>query len=454
MYKIILENTVCGNASDGVIMLAAEKIIKEAFGGDTELMIFDHDAETSQDIYLEQYFRPTIAGRLYTVNPKPGTFSRWAAWYKNLKSDIALWAAKQNKWRLVTFLLGYDLSDDVKHYVEADMIITNGGSYLMEYYNLQERLKQFEIDTYFGKPPVLFTQSLGPFTKLENREKIKSVLDATPLVLLRDRQSQIYLQDLLEQPQKSFILADSAFALMDHTLVDEKLMAAVAPEVEKVAISVRVWPYLRKRNAREGMQIYMEAIASLTERLVKHYGIEVTFISSCQGLAHYKYDDAKLARRIVSGLSRSVQEKVVVMDDYHHPQEIMDILKHMDLVVATRMHMMIMALNVGVPVLPIAYEFKTTELLRSMGLRDTACDMETITAGDLRAKADKIIGNYTDYRKRILKAAKAQHVSAMKAAPLLKSAYYQKGQKRYSPAISHHKNNTAMRTRNVVSQAA
>ena len=108
MLKVILENTVCGNASDGVIMLAAEKIIKEAFGDDTELMVFDHDAETSQDIYPEQYFRPTIAGRLYTVNPKPGSWSRWKASYKNFKSNIALWAAKKKMWGLVTFLLGYE----------------------------------------------------------------------------------------------------------------------------------------------------------------------------------------------------------------------------------------------------------------------------------------------------------------------------------------------------------
>ena len=279
------------------------------------------------------------------------------------------------------------------------------------------------------------------------------MLDNTSLVLLRDRQSQIYLNGLLEQQQKSFILADSAYALMNHQLVDEKIRAEVAPDVEKVAISVRMWPYFKKRNARDGMEIYIEAMASLTEKLVKD-GIEVTFISSCQGLEHYKYDDSKLARHIVSRLSETVQENVIIMDDYHHPQEIMDILKHMDMVVATRMHMMIMALNVGVPVLPIAYEFKTREMIKAMGLRDVLSDIETITCGDLRGKADNIINDYVNYRRKMLKAAKAQHVSAMKAAPLIKAAYYQQGQKRYSPAISQNNNNVSNDTRNVASQAA
>ena len=48
----------------------------------------------------------------------------------------------------------------------------------------------------------------------------------------------------------------------------------------------------------------------------------------------------------------------------------MELAKGFDFVVATRMHMMILSLCVGTPVLPIAYEFKTKELAARLGIAD------------------------------------------------------------------------------------
>lgn len=53
-------------------------------------------------------------------------------------------------------------------------------------------------------------------------------------------------------------------------------------------------------------------------------------------------------------------------------------LQDFDLCIGTRMHMCILSLISGTPVLPIAYEFKTQELFGEIGLKEWVTDIEVI----------------------------------------------------------------------------
>ncbi len=86
------------------------------------------------------------------------------------------------------------------------------------------------------------------------------------------------------------------------------------------------------------------------------------FISTCQGIKEYKFEDSKVAKDIFELLSTEAKQKSVVDDKFHIPDELRTIIEKLDLVISTRLHFAIQSLCVGVPVLPIAYEFKTKEL--------------------------------------------------------------------------------------------
>jgi colanic acid/amylovoran biosynthesis protein len=134
----------------------------------------------------------------------------------------------------------------------------------------------------------------------------------------------------------------------------------------------------------------------------------------------YAHDDSKAARAIVAELDPEIARHVSVDASFHTPEQLMALVKGFDFVVATRMHMMIMSLCVGTPVLPIAYEFKTKEVAKRIGVSDVLLDIDTVTVEEAGQKLDTFIQNLEHYRRTSLKAVLDEHASAMSATELLK----------------------------------
>ena len=76
------------------------------------------------------------------------------------------------------------------------------------------------------------------------------------------------------------------------------------------------------------------------------------------------------------------------------------------------MHMMIMSLCVGTPVLPIAYEFKTMELAKRLDLEAFVSDINTISRQDLIGKADELIRTLDVVHPQTMKAVIGPSIKA------------------------------------------
>ncbi len=57
----------------------------------------------------------------------------------------------------------------LRAYLAPDVVISSGGTSLVEHYTLFRRWASFEFAFAAGRPLVLFTQSLGPFARPTNR---------------------------------------------------------------------------------------------------------------------------------------------------------------------------------------------------------------------------------------------------------------------------------------------
>ncbi|WP_292635361.1 polysaccharide pyruvyl transferase family protein [Mesorhizobium sp.] len=168
------------------------------------------------------------------------------------------------------------------------------------------------------------------------------------------------------------------------------------------------------------MRRYIDSVREIATILVRDHGKQVTFVSTCQGVPEYAHDDSKTARKIVAELDPEIARNVSVDASFHTPEQLMALVKGFDFVVATRMHMMIMSLCVGTPVLPIAYEFKTKEVAKRIGVADLLLDIDTVTPPEAAEKLGRFVGKLEDYRRTILQAVLEEHASAMSAAELLK----------------------------------
>ena len=132
------------------------------------------------------------------------------------------------------------------------------------------------------------------------------------------------------------------------------------------------------------MESYCAVMAELVKDLIERRGAHLTFISTCQGAPEYWTDDSRMAEQIVSRLPERLRRDARIDHRFRRPNELIDALSSFDLTIATRLHAAILSLCAGTPVLPIAYEFKTSELFQRFGLGDAVIDIETMSPATVR----------------------------------------------------------------------
>ena len=77
-------------------------------------------------------------------------------------------------------------------------------------------------------------------------------------------------------------------------------------------------------------------IAAAVIALVEQHAVEVTFVSTCQGVAEYRFDDSIVANRIVERLPEAIRPSVAVDERFHTPEALMQQLGSFDFVISLR----------------------------------------------------------------------------------------------------------------------
>ena len=406
--KIVVTNTVLSNTGDAAIMLGTKAILERAMGGPVDMTVCDQQPGVVRSAYPEFDARPLLYDRLI------GIYGRRFVKFGILAMLLAaaLWRTPLRKAALA--LLPKGVADDLRALGEADMIVAAGGTYLVPHYRIRPKLLELMAAHLMGRPFALFTQSLGPFDG-GRVSLLRSLLERAKLILVRDGRSRGHLARLGVPDDRVAECADAAFALSRPARRRNE-----PGERLSIAVSVRHWPHF-DGDSETGMERYRAAIAVLVRHLVETYDAEVTFVSTCQGVNGYWTDDSHVAADIVRMLPESVRDRVSVNNSFHRPEQLIDILAGFDLVVATRMHVAILGLAAGVPVLPISYEFKTRALFERLQQQHLCTDMERVTAAVLCRAADQVLAKRTVLRTELAgKIAQLQR-SAFEAGTLLKS---------------------------------
>lgn len=380
--KMLLTNTAALNTGDAAILFATIDILRRAFGQRLEVVVYDQQAGVASRYYPDLAFRPILFDQV-----SDWAHGRWRnGFILLLLAAAAMWRLPLGK--LGSRLLPRSLRASLAEFASADLVVSAGGTYLVPHYRIFPKILDLLVADALGRPYVLFTQSLGPFPQRRQR-LLRRVLQRARLILVRDARSRRHLVQFGVRADRVAECADAAFALTPQTA---PYRAAAPPHGQalRVAVSVRDWPHLGGEGER-GMDRYFDAVAALVRWLIDGHGAQVTFISTCQGVAEYWTDDSLVAEAVVSRLPENERASVRIDRNFHPPRNLIAELAGFDLVVATRLHVAILALCAGVPVLPIAYEFKTTELFSRFGLGDLVQDMQTVTGEALCGAVSRIL---------------------------------------------------------------
>jgi colanic acid/amylovoran biosynthesis protein len=405
--KVLVTNTVALNGGDAAILLSIIEMLRAELGKETEIIVFGSQPKEVMNYYPSLDVRaPLSAG--------------WATRTQRGRLALVLWLWNRGLERAAELVAGAQRWADLREYLTADLIVSTGGTYLVEHYRLEPRLFDFEVSLRAGRPLAFFTQSLGPFEDTGNRARLRPIFEDCLLILVRDQRSRSHVEALGIDPAKIALSADAAFSMAKPAAL-QSARGRRFPEDSplRVGISVRSWSHFKKTDADAGMALYREAVSALVTDLVADKNAEVRFLSTCQGIPAYWTDDSKLARTIVNGLDEATREHVTVDDSFHSPEELISVLGDLDVVVATRMHVAILSLVAGTPVFPIAYEFKTSELFERLGVGEWVQDIGQLTGKTLSTHFSGFLEALPGLRAELFERVEDERVRARAAASTL-----------------------------------
>ncbi len=248
-----------------------------------------------------------------------------------------------------------------RRYREADVVVSAPGGFLNDHYDITSVLRGFELAARLGRPLVLFGQSIGPLTGAANRAALARALAGAALIAIRDEQSRHCLAECGIEGSRVVFMPDVAFLWRGFA---RDLYREKSGPPKSAGLCFRRWPY---RDREE----YRKTVAK-ARRLVEHLasrGIErFLFASTCQGVPGY-VDDSELSVLIVSGLAPELQRRCMVDRTRYHPCDLIRLLSGCDIFVGMRLHSCLLAMLGGTPAVGLAYEQKTPEIFRQLGLK-------------------------------------------------------------------------------------
>lgn len=368
-------NSVALNAGDAAILVGLRAALLDAFGPGLDLHVADDAPDTARALYPDIEFSHGLHGTGLEAQHVLRGITRSIHRRRVRLAERTLEFAPS----VGRAMLDRDGRAHLARTTTSAAAISTGGTYFVEHYSFERRALEVLAAASMGVPTFLYTQSLGPFTRTDTRRLMQRVLSACAAVFLRDERSREHALDLGIDESCLHVRPDAAFVLA-HPALHEG-----ARDRLRIAISVREWAHFDGGERHRGMEQYTRAIAGAVRRLVRHHDAEITFVSTCQGVATYWTDDSRIAGTIRRELLHDLQN-VHVDHAFRAPVQLRDAYGQFDLVIATRMHAAILALCGGTPVVPIAYEFKTRELFDSLGMAELVDDIDSVSAASLMAR--------------------------------------------------------------------
>lgn len=349
--NVVIAQTVALNGGDAAILFGLLDSLRRAFG-DVNVTVFDSQPQIASRLYPELDFRKLLWHQVRTDAGRAAL-------------RVAARAVAAGRGGIARLMVGATAARDLQCYADADLVIWTGGTYLVEHYDLRPRFFELDVLRAFDVPLLLFTQSAGPFDDRRHRARVAELGERAHHIMTRDERTLGHFVAAGVPREKLEVCADGAFALPRPDVV----------VAGGVLISVRSWPHASSGDVAER---YIDAHARAVERLCDEHDVDVTFVSTCQGVPEYWANDSDTAVRIVARLPDATKRRVVVDDRFHTPLELLELYGGAQAVIATRMHAAILSLVAGAPVLPVAYEFKTHELFAQFGQGELVQELEEI----------------------------------------------------------------------------
>lgn len=250
----------------------------------------------------------------------------------------------------------FKLGEVIKAVKDASVFISGGGSLLQDVTSsrsLWYYLMVMTIARIYRKPVVVYANGVGPINKKFNRFLARIVLNRVNLITLRDENSKEYIERMGVKHKEVYVTADPVFTLepspkdeVERILIRENIPIGT----KLIGISIREW--------KEAVNLE-DNIVKLISYIIHNYHVGVMLIPM-----HYP-EDLRISENVRKKVNNS---DCYVLKEKYSVEEIMGVIKELDIMVAMRLHSLIYAATQVVPMVGLVYDPKVEGILQSLGM--------------------------------------------------------------------------------------
>jgi colanic acid/amylovoran biosynthesis protein len=257
-------------------------------------------------------------------------------------------------------------------------------------------------------PVFILPNSIGPLKNRLARKIVLKALKYAKVVYVRESTSLKYLKtegiNALKSPDLGFYLKPSKRDFKNY-LHDRGVFVG---DKKCIALTLRPYRFDGKPNADELYDNYLTQIKTfILDSLSK--GMNVTLMAHTIGPSAHEDDTIPLLE--IYNSMEAHKNLIYLHDRDLNSEDLEKIYSYYDLVVGTRFHSVIFALNVNTPALAIAYGGnKAVGIMNDMELSEFVVPIENPKANKLIDLSNTILNNTEDYISKIEKyKVKLQH---------------------------------------------
>lgn len=273
---------------------------------------------------------------------------------------------------------------------DCDVLISGGGSLLQDKTSTRSLLYYLAVirlAKLLKKPIFVYANGIGPLIKMSNRRKVRECMDLCDVITLRDQNSLAELRALGVTRQDITITGDPAFTLQPGTFTQRNFDAFGIPHnASMIGISVR--------NV-SGREHYAKEFAQLCDRLVRERGKAIVF------LVMQESEDEAISRHIQT----LMEEPSYLVKTPGDPGTMLALIEKMDTMISMRLHTIIFAAGVNVPVVGCVYDPKVGAFLDMLHLPSCGTPA-TIDAGEAYRITTDLLDKLPEHRQQLSRCVK------------------------------------------------
>ncbi|MBR2143486.1 polysaccharide pyruvyl transferase CsaB [Anaerovibrio sp.] len=265
-----------------------------------------------------------------------------------------------------------DIGNIITTLYKADLLISGGGSLLQNVTSrrsLYYYLMIIVLAELLGTSVMLYAQGIGPIQGSFARWIMRLVGNGIKLITVRDKGS---LGELAQMKIRRPVIECTSDPVHAIHPVDKNMGRAILTKNNAygakplVGISVREW---------QDWTHYKAVIARAADQIAQEFDARIIFLPM-----QYP-EDVHTAEMVASMTSCNA----VVLQEEYSTKELLSIVGNMDLLIGVRLHALIFAAVMGVPMIGVSYDPKIDRFLESVG-ESPVGDLENVKYDELIAK--------------------------------------------------------------------